>query len=197
MERTRGWGGRGSGWAAARRARLSEVASALRSTDSTRSVTAGPPPCFPLYAFFFTQAFLTASKQNFARKHKVEIDMIDFDFYVVDPLDAAEKPADGVYVSGFFLDGAAWDAAGGVLGESAPKVLFSKAPTLWLKPCETSKFHKFNYYECPLYKTPDRRGILSTTGHSTNFVMDMRLPTDLPASHWVKRGVCMLLSLRD
>ena len=158
---------------------------------------AGPPPCFPLYAFFFTQAFLTASKQNFARKHKVEIDMIDFDFYVVDPLDAAEKPADGVYVSGFFLDGAAWDAAGGVLGESAPKVLFSKAPTLWLKPCETSKFHKFNYYECPLYKTPDRRGILSTTGHSTNFVMDMRLPTDLPASHWVKRGVCMLLSLRD
>ena len=76
-------------------------------------------------------------------------------------------------------------------------MLFSKAPILWLKPAETSKFHAFNYYECPLYKTPDRRGILSTTGHSTNFVMDLRIPTELPAGHWIKRGVCMLLSLRD
>ena len=157
----------------------------------------GPPPCFPLYAFFFTQAFLTASKQNFARKHKVEIDKVDFDFYVVDEADAGAKPEDGVYVSGFFLDGAGWDPARRVLCESAPKVLFAKAPTLWLRPADTSAFHEFAHYECPLYKTADRRGILSTTGHSTNFVMDLRLPSDQPASHWTMRGVCALLTLRD
>jgi dynein heavy chain len=42
----------------------------------------GPPVVFWLPGFFFTQAFLTASKQNFARKFKIEIDKVDFDFMI-------------------------------------------------------------------------------------------------------------------
>jgi Dynein heavy chain C-terminal domain len=41
------------------------------------------------------------------------------------------------------------------------------------------------------------QGILSTTGHSTNFVMDVRVPTSTSASHWIKRGTAMLTSLND
>lgn len=77
------------------------------------------------------------------------------------------------------------------------QVLYSVMPTIWMVPAEITKFRDFKFYQCPLYKTSERRGILSTTGHSTNFVMDLRVPTDVAPSHWVKRGVALLCSLNE
>ena len=159
----------------------------------------GIPSTFPLYAFFFTQAFLTGSKQNFARSHKIEIDRVDFDYAVLDGDESTytEKPADGVYCFGMHIDGAAWDPVRRSLCESEPKVLYAPCPGIHMIPARVEDFKEYNHYKAPLYKTADRRGILSTTGHSTNFVMDIRVPCEQDGSHWIRRGTALLLSLKD
>ena len=102
-----------------------------------------------------------------------------------------KKPKDGVYITGLFIEAATWDYEQKLLVENDIGVLTSLAPTIWLKPTTKDKEGRFPY-NCPVYKTSDRRGELSTTGHSTNFVMKIRIPTEKSQLHWKQRGVAML-----
>jgi dynein heavy chain len=52
-------------------------------------------------------------------------------------------------------------------------------------------------YECPLYRTTERRGVLATTGHSTNFVMELQVPSSQPQDKWIRAGVAFVLSLPE
>ena len=96
-----------------------------------------------------------------------------------------------------FLEGARWDYDTFQLEESLPKVLYSEAPMLYLEPVEASKKKSFPHYETPLYRTTERKGTLATTGHSTNFVMDILLPSDRPQEYWIRGGVALLLELSE
>ena len=85
----------------------------------------------------------------------------------------------------------------GALAESFSKVLHDIMPVIWVKPGKTSEFVQRKVYSCPIYKTSERKGTLSTTGHSTNYVMPVDLATKEDQRHWVKRGVALLCQLDD
>ncbi len=156
------------------------------------------PNVYWISGFFFTQSFLTGTRQNYARKYAIPIDEISYDYRVLTPAECAtanDKPADdGCFVRGLFLQSASWDSHAGVLAEAKPRELFASVPIVLLLPCKTVDIDKAAHrYPCPVYKTPERAGTLSTTGHSTNFVMTMTLPmpANLQAKHYVKRSVAM------
>lgn len=67
-----------------------------------------------------------------------------------------------------------------MIEDSDPKVPIIKMPVVWLEPISKNEHSDDKVYECPLYKTSVRAGELSTTGHSTNFVLYLHLPSDVP-----------------
>lgn len=79
-------------------------------------------------------------------------------------------------MDGLFIEGCRWDEKLGVLNESLPKVLLTRMPKMWIKPQVVDKINHGHSYMCPLYKTLERFGVLATTGHSTNFVVEVHLP---------------------
>ena len=126
----------------------------------------------------------------------------------------------GCYIRGLYVEGARWCHDTHVLTESRPKELFTGKYPLQFFLCVQAHFSKLiifslpkdmptiqlipvadriqpddGIYICPVYKTLTRAGTLSTTGHSTNFVMPIEIPSDKNQEHWIKRGVALICAL--
>jgi dynein heavy chain len=88
-------------------------------------------------------------------------------------------------------------------------------PAVLNDPIQNRPITTEGIYRCPVYKILSRRGVLSTTGHSTNFVLWLEVPSDKPRcfrsslvsetnsqvmfcdnEYWVKGGVAAFCSLR-
>ncbi|ESO88893.1 hypothetical protein LOTGIDRAFT_125424 [Lottia gigantea] len=161
-------------------------------------IFSGSPTVFWISGFYFTQSFLTGVLQNYARRFKIPIDHLGFEFEVTNhESTVSAKPTNGAYIKGLFMEGARWCRQTKCIEEALPKILYDIMPVIWLKPGEKSSFEEGHNYACPVYKTSARRGTLSTTGHSTNYVLTILLPTKQPDSHWVNRGVALLCQLDD
>jgi dynein heavy chain len=177
----------------------------------------GIPKVYWISAFFFPQAFMTAALQNYARKMKFPIDQISFQHTFIDtPYDKIEKkPEDGAYGYGLFCEGARWSNAKKGLDDPLPKELFAVMPVIHLDPMQDKEIPLSGIYRCPVYKVLTRTGVLSTTGHSTNFVFWMDVPSDRDTVFrqslcsetnanvmfcdqvdWIKAGVACFCALR-
>lgn len=103
-------------------------------------------------------------------------------------------------IQGLYLEGARWNRSEAMLDESLPKILFDILPVITMTPTLKSPElleEEKKKYNCPIYKTTERRGVLATTGHSSNFVMFIQLNTDKSPHHWINRGTASILSLND
>ena len=69
-----------------------------------------------------------------------------------------ERPSNGCYINGLFLEGARWDMNKFELGESRPKELFTDMPVMWLVPTANRQQPSEGIYLCPVYKTLTRAG---------------------------------------
>jgi len=65
--------------------------------------------------------------QNYARKHVIAIDELSFEFKIYDEVtyqEITEKPEDGAFCYGMYLEGARWNDTIHLLDDSKAKQLY-------------------------------------------------------------------------
>lgn len=104
-------------------------------------------------------------------------------------------PDTGILIHGLFIEAGRWDVREGGLCDAKVGELIARLPVVWLKPCVELEIGR--RYEAPLYKTSIRAGVLSTTGHSTNFVVSILLDTKKSSEYWILRGTALVTLITD
>ncbi|XP_064233929.1 dynein axonemal heavy chain 6 isoform X6 [Aotus nancymaae] len=178
----------------------------------------GQPKSYWISGFFFPQGFLTGTLQNHARKYSLPIDELSFKYNIIPTyrdqaavIEAAKtvqfgqelpmdmelpSPEDGVLVHGMFMDAFRWDDKEMVIEDALPGQMNPMLPVVHFEPQQNYEPSP-TLYHSPLYKTGARAGTLSTTGHSTNFVVTVLLPSKRSNDYWIAKGSALLCQLSE
>jgi len=138
------------------------------------------------------QSYLTALVQASCRRKKWPLDKSTLYTKVttfVDENQVREKPVDGCYITGLYLEGAAWDHHNSCLRVQDPKVLVVELPILQVIPIESNKLKLQNTFRTPVYVTQSRR---SAMGEGLVFEADLTTPVH--PSHWILQGTALVLN---
>ncbi|CAL6104222.1 Dynein_heavy chain [Hexamita inflata] len=165
----------------------------------------GPPGSYWLSGLYFPQGFITAVLQTHARKYKISVDTLKFEFQFSSvewesweaKNFAFEKEPTSVWIHGLYCDCGFFDLQKGKLEQSKEGILYPKLPYIKMIPVESKPDKVDVGYTCPVYKTSQRAGVLSSTGQSTNFILPMIVPTDHTEDYFVRFGTCALCQLDD
>ncbi|XP_047444882.1 dynein axonemal heavy chain 8-like [Mugil cephalus] len=151
----------------------------------------GRPKTFWMTGFFNPQGFLTAMRQEVTRANKGwALDTVTLNNKVLKQAkeEITASPAEGVYVYGLYLDGAAWDRKNTHLIESSPKVLFTLLPVVHMFAVNSTAPFDPKLYVCPIYKKPRRTDL--------NYITAVVLNTVQSPDHWILRGVALLCDIK-
>jgi dynein heavy chain len=175
--------------------------SLISRDDQDRSwLNTGRPNCYWMTGWFNPTGFLTAMKQEVTRKHKADKWALDDVVYRTEtqpkdrPDQVTQAPAEGVYVHGLQLDGAAFSKKDGILEESEPKKLFSALPVLYVSGIIKDQMPKLSKelfgahgpYDCPVYKYRPR------TDRFFIFFVTLKCTVDKNKKYWDLRGTALL-----
>jgi dynein heavy chain len=154
--------------------------------------TGRDPKVMWLSGLHIPESYLTALVQTTCRRRQWPLDKSTLFTQVTnitDAADVAQPPEDGCYITGLYLEGAAWDSQRGCLRPQDPKQLLVPLPVLQVIPTETNKLKLQNTFKTPVYVTQDRR---SAMGAGLVFEADLRTEED--PSHWTLQGVALVLN---
>ncbi|XP_072163343.1 dynein axonemal heavy chain 10-like [Diadema setosum] len=163
-----------------------------RFNQYTTWVNEAEPPVMWLSGLHIPESYLTALVQATCRKNGWPLDkstLYTSVTHYVTPDEVTERAHSGCFVTGLYLEGAAWDREGACLMRPKPKVLIQELPILKVIPIEAHRLKLQNTFRTPVYTTSQRRNAMGV-----GLVFEADLATTEHISHWVLQGVCLLLN---
>ncbi|XP_015274779.1 PREDICTED: dynein heavy chain 10, axonemal [Gekko japonicus] len=163
-----------------------------RHNQYTTWVEDGEPSVMWLSGLHIPESYLTALVQATCRKNSWPLDRSTLytqvtKYRTVD--EVSERPGQGCFVSGLYLEGADWDLENSCLIKSKPKVLVVDLPILKIIPIEAHRLKLQNTFRTPVYTTSMRRNAMGV-----GLVFEADLFTTRHISHWVLQGVSLTLN---
>uniref|UniRef100_A0A3Q3E3F5 Dynein axonemal heavy chain 10 n=1 Tax=Labrus bergylta TaxID=56723 RepID=A0A3Q3E3F5_9LABR len=163
-----------------------------------KQVDKGEPKVMWLSGLHIPESYLTALVQAACRKNGWPLDLSTLYTQVTQYRsddEVSDRPGQGCFVSGLYLEGADWDTENGCLVKSKPKVLVVELlcvkykhfldPVLFISLCLSQQ----NTLRTPVYTTSLRRNAMGV-----GLVFEADLFTTMHISHWVLQGVCLCLN---
>ena len=138
------------------------------------------------------ESYLTALVQATCRKNKWALDRSTLYTVVTKYEDASyvnERPLQGAYISGLYLEGAAWDVENTCLVRQPPKQLLQQLPIMQIVPIESHRLKLQNTFRTPVYTTSNRRNAMGV-----GLVFEADLASRQHPSHWVLQSVALTLN---
>ena len=165
----------------------------LRRQDQYAAwVEQGEPIVMWLSGLSIPETFLAAVVQTTCRRKKWPLDKSTLYTKVTQYLHAEEvleRLQDGCYISGTYLEGAAWDVAHSRLARQPPKILIQEMPVIRVIPVEAHRLKLTGTFRAPVYVTSDRKN-----AGGVGMVFEADLDTEMHGSHWTLQGTALVLN---
>jgi dynein heavy chain len=155
-------------------------------------IETGEPAVMWLSGLHIPESYLTALVQTTCRARGWPLDKSTLYTVVTKHLsgDGLKALESGCYVSGLYLEGAAWEHDHSALRAQDPKVLVVELPVMQIIPIEASKLKLHNTFRTPVYVTQARKNAMGV-----GMVFEADLATHEHSSHWVLQGVSLCLNI--